>query len=360
MRGVPLGQAQDLSGQNRLIHRNGASGTLLRVAATVAFVMLLGCGSGGDQPSPALGGAPASPSDWMATISDNTPVSLLGIPGTHDTGTYTQGDLAWGGWVKTQDRSIVDQLDHGIRFLDIRGRLIGNGLAIHHGSVFLGLGFQDVIDACKQFLQAHPTETILLNLGHEYEDSDSTLSYHQVFLNYYNDNKYLDDTHTRELWYLGTTIPTLGQVRGKIVMMRAFALDHPGDALGIDVPGGQNSAYYSYQFSTNPEQTLHIENLWQPDNCDSRYSDKENAVGSNIKRKESDRSPDHLYMTFTSGTYPPQGLVLWCYGTPRDFANNINPWFLGVVSPKSGPKGIVIMDFPGDDLIQLIIDSNAY
>lgn len=337
-----------------MIRRNGASGTLLRVAVTVAFMMLLGCSSGSDTNAPTLGiGAPAS--DWMANIPNNTPISLIGIPGTHDTGTYNQGDWAWGGWVKTQDRSILDQLERGIRFLDIRGRLIGETLAIHHGSVYLDMTFQDVIDVCRQFLQTHPTETILLNLGDEYEH-DSTFTYHQIFLKYYTANKYLDNTQTRELWDLGTTIPTLGSVRGKIVLIRSFALDPPATGLGIEVPGGQNNPYYSHQFSANPEQTLYIENLWTPDNCDNAYTDKENAIGAIIQRKELDRSPDHLYMTFTSAT----GGSAWCYKIPRNFADVINPWFLNVVAAKYGPVGIVAMDFPGDDIIGRIIDSNNY
>jgi len=353
------GQMHGLTDQNRMIHRNGISGAFLRVAATAAFLMLVGCGygsGGGDTapvPPPLWNGAPVA--DWMANVPNNTPISLLGIPGTHDTGTYNQGSWAWGGWVKTQERSILDQLERGIRFLDIRGRLIGDTLAIHHGSVYLGLTFQDVIDVCRQFLQQHPTETILMNLGDEYEH-DSTSTYHQVFLKYYNNNRYLDDTHTRELWELGTTIPTLGSVRGKIVLIRSFALDPPATALGIEVPGGQNSAYYSHQFSANPEQTLYIENLWTPADCDNAYTDKANAIAANTGRKQFDRSQDHLYMTFTSGT----GGSGWCYKTPRNFADAINPWLVTALQPKLGPVGIVAMDFPGDDLIGRIIDSNNY
>lgn len=370
----PAGQVQDLYGQNRLIRRNGASGTLLRVAVTVACVMLLGCGS---NPPPLMLGS-SQPSDWMALFSDDTPISVLSIPGTHDTCTYTQGDLVGAGYVKTQERSIVDQLDNGIRFLDIRCRLIGNGFAIHHGPVFLGMTFQDVINDCKSFLQAHLTETILMDVGHEYEDQDSTLSFHQVFLNYYNANRYLDGN--RDLWYLGTTIPTLGQVRGKIVLIRSFDLDPGATAIGIGMPGGQNSDYYSYQFSTNPDQTVYIENLWQPNICDwSVYVQKENAAGPNIQRAEYNnyfqaaKYMNHLYMTFLSANETPNPLsnnssercpctARWpkCGYTPREFADELNPWFLGCVKKEGGPVGIVIMDFPGNDIIELIIDSSFW
>jgi len=349
--GISGRKMECLFGQDRVIRRNGASGTLLRVAVTIAVVMLLGCGSSSDTPSQ-LG---AQPSDWMKAISDYASISRLSIPGTHDSGTYTQDQTAGAGYVKTQMWSIYDQLNIlGIRFLDIRCRLIGNGFAIHHGVVFLGLSFQDIIDQCRSFLLTHPNETILMDVGHEYEDQDSTLSFHQVFLNYVNANKYLDDAHTRELWHLGTTIPTLGQVRGKIVLMRSFDLDRGAAAIGIAGAPGQNSPFHSYTFSTNPDQTAYVEDLWTPNDTSLfavyAIDMKWTAIRDNIWRAKSDSSPDHLYMTWTSAT-------LFPYHTPLDFAQHIN-WQLKGFPPGSGPMGIVIMDFPGDEAY-FIIDSNA-
>jgi len=341
----PAGQVEDLSGQKRLIRRNGASGTLLRVAVTIAVVMLLGCGSSSNTPS-SVGDVPTS--DWMKAISDYASISGLSIPGTHDTCTSSIPGWEYGGYVTTQNMGIDEQLEHGIRFLDIRCRLIGNGFAIHHDKVYLGLDFQEVINQCRSFLSAHPNETILMDVGHEYEDQDSTLSFHQVFLNYYNSNRYLDG---RELWYLGTTIPTLGQVRGKIVLMRSFDLDPGATAIGISIStGGGNSAYSWSQFSTNPDQTVYVENLWTPDSPFwSAYDVKWDAIQQNIWRAKSYGSPNHLYMTWTSATMFP-------WHTPSDFAQNINPRLKNF--PAGGPMGIVIMDFPGDDIIRSIIDSD--
>ncbi len=209
-------QMKCLSGEDRMIRRKGVFGIILRIAVVVVFAMILGCGSSSNSNSNAPSRLGAQPSDWMKAISDQATISGLSIPGTHDSGTYTQDQTAGAGYVKTQMWSIYDQLNIlGIRFLDIRCRLIGNGFAIHHDLVYLGLDFQDVINQCRSFLLTHPNETILMAVGHEYQDQDSTLSFHQVFLNYVNANKYLDDAHTRELWHLGTTIPTLGQVRGE-------------------------------------------------------------------------------------------------------------------------------------------------
>jgi 1-phosphatidylinositol phosphodiesterase len=346
----PAGQVEDLSGQKRLIRRSGASGTLLRVAVTIAVVMLLGCGSSSDTPS-SVGDSGVPTSDWMKAISDYASISGLSIPGTHDTCTSSIPGWYYFGYVTTQNMGIDDQLQHGIRFLDIRCRLIGNGFAIHHGSVYLGLDFQEVINQCRSFLSAHPNETILMDVGHEYEDQGSTLSFHQVFLNYYNSNRYLDG---RDLWYTGTTIPTLGQVRGKIVLLRSFDLDPGTDAIGINIAtGGGNSAYSWNQFSTNPDQTVYVESLWTPDSSPGdAYDVKWDAIQQNIWRAKSGASPDDLYMTWTSATMPG-------WHTPLDFAKNINPGLnINNFPARSGPMGIVIMDFPGDDTIGFIIDSD--
>jgi 1-phosphatidylinositol phosphodiesterase len=58
----------------------------------------------------------ASFSSWMGDIPDNVLVTALSIPGTHDSGCI-DGPM---GLAKTQNLDLAEQLDSGIRFLDIR------------------------------------------------------------------------------------------------------------------------------------------------------------------------------------------------------------------------------------------------
>ena len=59
--------------------------------------------------------------DWMAALPDDTPLSALVIPGTHDSATqYVQ--LAY--FSKCQALSVGEQLEAGFRYLDIR---LGDG-----------------------------------------------------------------------------------------------------------------------------------------------------------------------------------------------------------------------------------------
>ncbi|MFE6846976.1 phosphatidylinositol-specific phospholipase C [Streptomyces sp. NPDC057686] len=145
--------------------------------------------------------------DWMAGLGDSTALQRMTIPGTHDSGA-TKGGL----YVACQNTSIAQQLDSGIRFLDVRCRVTGGSFAIHHAAFFQDLMFGDVLVACANFLAAHPSETVLMRLKQEYsEDSDAT--FRAVF------DDYLDHRGWRPLFRIADTLPALGQARGKVVLL---------------------------------------------------------------------------------------------------------------------------------------------
>ncbi|MER7465790.1 phosphatidylinositol-specific phospholipase C [Streptomyces sp. NPDC097981] len=145
--------------------------------------------------------------DWMAGLGDSTALQRMTIPGTHDSGAR-QGGL----FVACQNTSIAEQLDAGIRFLDVRCRVTGGSFAIHHGSFYQGLMFGDVLVACADFLAAHPSETVLMRLKQEYsEESDAT--FRAVF------DDYLDHRGWRPLFRIADTLPALGEARGKVVLL---------------------------------------------------------------------------------------------------------------------------------------------
>ncbi|WP_369778447.1 phosphatidylinositol-specific phospholipase C [Streptomyces sp. R33] len=145
--------------------------------------------------------------DWMAGLGDSTALQRMTIPGTHDSGA-TKGGL----YVACQNTSIAQQLDSGIRFLDVRCRVTGGSFAIHHAAFFQDLMFGDVLVACANFLAAHPSETLLMRLKQEYsEDSDAT--FRAVF------DDYLDHRGWRPLFRIADSLPTLGQARGKVVLL---------------------------------------------------------------------------------------------------------------------------------------------
>lgn len=98
--------------------------------------------------------------NWMQEVEDNRLVCKMSIPGTHDTAADTGI-----GWVKTQDKSIKEQLKSGIRFLDIRLGYKDGVLKLCHGSaVFNKTLTEDVLRTTADFLRDHPSETVIMTL----------------------------------------------------------------------------------------------------------------------------------------------------------------------------------------------------
>ena len=71
---------------------------------------------------------------------------------------------------RCQTMSLLDQLEAGVRFLDIRCRHFHRSFLIHHDRVYQGTTFDQVLDVALQFLTDNPTETILMRLKKEYVD----------------------------------------------------------------------------------------------------------------------------------------------------------------------------------------------
>lgn len=72
---------------------------------------------------------------WMSALPDTTNLAALSIPGTHDTMSYN-GDITWTltkPLAQTQTMSLYQQLEAGIRYIDIRAK---DNLNIYHGPIF--------------------------------------------------------------------------------------------------------------------------------------------------------------------------------------------------------------------------------
>ncbi|SED94179.1 1-phosphatidylinositol phosphodiesterase [Streptomyces sp. 2224.1] len=183
-------------------------GFLRGAAGLSAAGVLAGVGSGRYTAEAAQRRAPRlSAQDWMSALGDATPVQRLTLPGTHDSGARMGGP-----WVACQNTPVDAQLSSGIRFLDVRCRAIDNVFAIHHGAFYQELMFGDVLNACRAFLRAHPSETVLMRVKQEYSEV-SAEEFRRIF------GIYLDGKGYRSLFRLDAGLPTLGQARGRVVLL---------------------------------------------------------------------------------------------------------------------------------------------
>lgn len=146
--------------------------------------------------------------EWMSYISDDAPVTRLAIPGSHDSGC---SGMPW--YAETQDLNFAEQLARGVRYFDIRVNKKGGDLVIFHGPVN-GTDYVELLYQIDEFMDAHPSEFLILDFSHFKNDSESEVF--RLFDEIVSAERVVNDTCMTDSEYLDSL--TLGDVRGKCVV----------------------------------------------------------------------------------------------------------------------------------------------
>lgn len=106
--------------------------------------------------------------DWMAAYPDKS-ILELSIPASHQSATYKISKNLrklplLEGWSRCQDMSVDEQLDAGVRFLDLRVMDHGDDVWLHH-NVIVCVTLSEVLASVARFIEAHQTEVVFLNLS---------------------------------------------------------------------------------------------------------------------------------------------------------------------------------------------------
>ncbi len=170
---------------------------------------------------------------WMLELPGTTLLRDINLPGTHDSAAIIK-DNSWNivksFWAR-QYKSITEQLNGGVRLLDVRLEVKKNDsgqfdFVTCHGKIEFGYdpinefqSFDSLLEECSNFLQEHSTETIVVLLkiddwnGYDNTDRDNAL----VALKSKLDNS--------GIIYPGLDMPTLADVRGKIYLLNRIDSD---------------------------------------------------------------------------------------------------------------------------------------
>lgn len=252
--------------------------------------------------------------DWMAGLPDALPLSRLSIPGTHDS-----LSLFGGRRLRCQSWGLEAQLAAGVRFLDVRCKLARGELHVYHLCTFQRASLRGVLRRTLRFLCAHPGEAVLMRIKEElpiFRQPGFAARLHRCLL----------EEGQGRVW-CWEEVPTLGQVRGKIVVLEALARE----VLGIP---------YEQLSISDAWNVLSLERKW----ARARRHLERAAIGD----------PATMHLTFCSGN----GL----FTCPEEVARFVNPRCYQHLRRRRGQPvrwGVVIMDFPGAGLLRLIIESNA-
>lgn len=253
-------------------------------------------------------------SQWMKKLPQNAILSNLSIPGTHDSGALHNG-LSFG-FARCQSLTLREQLDSGIRFLDIRCRHQRDRFQIYHGVINQHISFAQVIRVCEEFLAENPTETLLMSVKEESTPDEVTRDFQATFI--------AEIAPFKDRWCIAKVHPSVGEVRGRIVLV-----DRVGKLGGLD---------------------------WSKMNLQDDYQAmpeiKKQKIAKHFDAARGDDS-GQWFLNYCSGTVPSRLI------NPESYASQINPFLLEEVKARQGHRlGVVIMDFPSKENIEAIVMSN--
>ena len=314
---------------------------------------------------------------WMDSIPSCTPLSMINIPGTHDSAATNTGDISLGDLsvARCQKLFLDEQLLSGIRALDIRLGMKNNEVVLNHSIVTCyhkehgankgkPLTLSYALSQAKAFLAKYPSETIIFVIKKD-DGDDSVVTKALSILSSYESI----------LYNWSKSSPTLGDVRGKIVVMSR--LEVPASSyrsyLGPDLRNWDN--YYNdnlhfaqkITYSSQPAAAADC-GVWiqddyscTTDNKKLQFLNTAKQLNGKLGTTDSQTPPtigknDFVFnynsiATSATVTTPLVGSRTMNSYLLSDVANN-GFWNVG------SRMGIVMLDFADKSLATRIIDSN--
>ena len=266
--------------------------------------------------------------NWLAKIDGETSIHELHLPGTHNTAALLE---PLPGTAQCQSLTIQQQLEAGVRFLDIRCRHVSDRFELYHGPISQEQNFSEFHQTLEDFLTNNPTECVLVSIQETANANLNTRTFTQTFASY--------QTQKPKLWHLKTTLPQLSEVRGKAILVRRFKSPKP---LGIDATNWRS-------------KDLHVSPLLL---IQDKFKIKDLADKWQAINKLWNATPRHkkrLALNFTSG-YQPNKIGIPNITTVSNF---INPRLKESLSTQPAPPpGILILDFIDAELSSDIYQLN--
>ena len=290
---------------------------------------------------------------WMIDIPDTTKISEINIPGTHDSCTCC---VQIPFLSKCQELNIVQQLNSGVRFLDIRVEKDGERLKLVHDiadcknpvNTRKKLYLDDVITDCKSFLSVNSSETILLSYKRD-DGANQEETFDVFFENYLNKDA---------IWYKENRVPLLKEVRGKIVLLNRDNIDKNNEKY-TDFNTGINLSTWVYQ-KENIERIYEAAELLSRDGKTTEKAfTVQDLYGLTPQKKwslavfpfiKNPPEANDILITFFSCSSP--------FYNPKRSAKYINKKLTDIKLEKGKKYGWIILDYPTQKFIEEIINSN--
>lgn len=282
--------------------------------------------------------------NWMSQLPNNTLLSDISIPGTHDSGSTLDakvGGLTITDTAKTQDLTISEQLSIGVRFFDIRLILENNELEVYHSTVKQNLSFREVLNDIYAFIDKYPSEALIMSIRKEGDDiGDNTVLFEEKVNNLIQSaNKY---------WLLDEKIATLEDARSKITLLRRYQTESD---YSIGINASQN-------WRDKATFTIQLSNMNLSVQDEYFVEDNKEKWLSILNQFEASENENTLSLNFTSG-YQIRSILGQDAPSIMNVSSEINTLLIKHLldNPKKN-YGILIVDYISTELTKSIIDSN--
>ncbi|MFM7213887.1 MAG: hypothetical protein ACKO3H_03300 [Verrucomicrobiota bacterium] len=278
------------------------------------------------------------PHRWMESLPNRWTLGQFSIPATHASAALKESVP---GTTRHQDWSLREQLDAGIRGLDIGCRLKNGVLRVFEGGTDQETDLSAVIDEAIGFLKANPSETLLVMIREEPGSMGN-----------FGEAMDLEVARNPESWHVRSELPELGKIgtteaaRGRLVLVRRFA--PAGRASGIDASHwitGFSGTFRSGPFRVGDAPD--VESLNQGDDT-TKWARLQGAL--NQARFDQELTS----LTFANGRVIPPGDP----GQVPTVAREINALLETFISAlPTSDLGVVFMDFPTTNLVRSIFQT---
>ena len=305
----------------------------------------------------------------MSFLPDDVKLNTLSIPGTHDSMTShsDRDDLIFGckTWIglidsgcMTQDWLLQEQLARGIRFIDIRIKQIDGVNELYHGSYDLDTNLIDVLEILKKWLNENPQEMVIMSWQPNYVKDEpphfTSLFQFQRDLDKYQNIIYQPPSNIQDL----QITPTLGEVRGKIFLMKCpwpnmrnlnCLEEWPGSTAFLEETSANN---WDAPVAQTPSSCIE----WFCTMCirKSRWMPYAKSLTAHVLKAGARAILDKFYMLWVSYS-PPQDSCRFL--VTEYFFNSLDDWYKKpeVVIYSTG---IVILDYPTINQVTKIVNFN--
>ena len=275
--------------------------------------------------------------DWMKEIENNTPLNKINIPGTHNSGTSEPENNFINIFAKDysvcQNTDIKNQLDNGIRFLDLRLSIYGEKISVYHGVSKQKITFLEILSDLNCFLKNNPSETILVRI----KILDDDLKDFKKQINF--ETKDYESIIWKKPKKINKTLFNnlkISEIRGKVLFFSDLHIPYKYFKIQDDFEISDLDDIYS--------KIEKVKKLY-------KKCDKKEKICLNYTSAVSSSKID-FFLNFI-------GLKeSWTPKRVADVINSKNYKLFKKNKKKKKYYGIIVMDFPTKKLIEIIINSN--